>query len=320
MSIRGSAAVYFAIQGAAVVAWWLLLVFVPASRAYFKMGDSDATLFAFWLPDLLFLAAGSLVAAALCFADSRLISSALWFVAGAASYAALYCLAFALLTDSGWLGVALMLPAMLWSGVFAVGLSKSKDFMFRTAANAPTNWILTKTLFQIVVVWTLILLVIPYFILQLENKLGIERAAFSGQKTLAGILFAAISLLGLASANVMSKIGRGTPLPLDAAPNLVISGAYAYVRNPMAISGIGQGLTVALWTGSPLVLIYALMGGAIWQLIFRPLEEDDLLQRFGTDYENYRRNVRCWIPRRKPYQIEAGALSSNSIESPPGKI
>jgi protein-S-isoprenylcysteine O-methyltransferase Ste14 len=320
MSIRRSAAVYFAFQGAAVIAWWLLLIFVPASRAYFKMGDSDAALFAFWLPDLLLIALGSFAAAALCFADSRLISAALWFVAGANGYAALYCLAFALLTDSGWLGVALMLPAMLWSAVFAVALSKSKDFMFRLAKDAPTSWILAKTAIQIAVVWTLILLVFPYFILQLENKLGIEQIVFSGQKMLAAILFAAISLLGLSSANVMSKIGRGTPLPLDAAPNLVIAGAYAYVRNPMAISGVGQGLTVALWTGSPLVLIYALMGGAIWQLIFRPLEEDDLHQRFGADYENYRRNVRCWIPRRRPYQIEAIANSSNSIKSPLGKI
>jgi protein-S-isoprenylcysteine O-methyltransferase Ste14 len=39
------------------------------------------------------------------------------------------------------------------------------------------------------------------------------------------------------------------------------------------------------------------MGGAIWQTIFRPLEENDLQTRFGVDYENYRANVRCWIPR-----------------------
>ncbi|HEX8565244.1 MAG TPA: isoprenylcysteine carboxylmethyltransferase family protein [Pyrinomonadaceae bacterium] len=320
MNVRQSSAVYFAFQSAAVVVWWLLLIFFPESRAYFRMGDSDATLFAFWLPDLLLIGVGSFAAATLCYADSKLASAAMWFVAGAISYAALYCLAFALLNDSGWLGVALMFPTMLWSGVFAVALSKSKDFMFRTAAVAATNWILTKTAIQIVVVWTLILFIIPYFILQLEEKLGIGRFTFSGQKTLAAILFVTISLLGLSSANVMSKIGRGTPLPLDAARNLVIVGAYAYVRNPMAISGVGQGLTVALWTGSPLVLIYALMGGAIWQVIFRPLEEEDLGQRFGTDYENYRRNVRCWIPHLQPYQIEATAASSNSIELPSGKI
>jgi protein-S-isoprenylcysteine O-methyltransferase Ste14 len=88
----------------------------------------------------------------------------------------------------------------------------------------------------------------------------------------------------------------------------------------MAISGVGQGLAVGLFLGSPLVLIYALIGAFIWQLIFRPLEEDDLLEHFGTDYESYRQNVRCWIPRLTPYQIDGTALSSNSIEFPSGKI
>jgi protein-S-isoprenylcysteine O-methyltransferase Ste14 len=69
----------------------------------------------------------------------------------------------------------------------------------------------------------------------------------------------------------------------------------------MAISGVGQGLAVGLFLGSPLVLIYALMGGLIWQLIFRPLEEDNLQARFGSDYEDYRREVKCWsLPPRFP--------------------
>jgi protein-S-isoprenylcysteine O-methyltransferase Ste14 len=118
----------------------------------------------------------------------------------------------------------------------------------------------------------------------------------------------------------MSRVGRGTPLPLDAASKLVVVGTYRFVRNPMAISGVGQGLAVALFLGSPLVLIYALMGAFIWQFIFRPLEEADLQQRFGADYENYRRAIRCWIPARKPYQTDEIAFSSNSSEPPSGKM
>jgi protein-S-isoprenylcysteine O-methyltransferase Ste14 len=304
MKIRQSAAIYFAFQGAAVIAWWILLFFVPASRAYFQMGASETVLLAFWLPDLFLLAAGSLAASVFCFFEHKFMSIALWFVAGATSYASLYCLTFALLTDTGWLGVTLMLPAMLWSGVFAVGLSSSKDFMFRRAKPSSANWILTKTALQIVIVWGLVLFVLPYFIVQLEDKLNIARFAFPFQKTLAAILFVLISFLGLSGAFTMSRIGKGTPLPLDAATNLVIKGIYAYVRNPMAISGVGQGLAVGLFLGSPLVLVYALMGGMIWQLIFRPLEEADLLTRFGSDYEEYCREVRCWIPRISAYRHE----------------
>jgi protein-S-isoprenylcysteine O-methyltransferase Ste14 len=214
-----------------------------------------------------------------------------------------------LITDSGWLGVALMLPSMLWSGVFAFGISAIKISMFRRSRPAATKWILTKTIFQIIIVWGLVLFVIPPFVVRLEEKLDIAAFSFLFQKPLAGICFVGISLLGLSGAYTMAKIGRGTPLPLDAAPELVVAGVYRFVRNPMAISGIGQGLAIALWHGSTFVAIYALMGGAIWQLVFRPLEEADLEQRFGADYANYKRNVRCWIPRLTPYEFHTHVKS-----------
>ena len=195
-----------------------------------------------------------------------------------------------------------------------------RDAMFRQSKESSTRWILFKTFAQIFVVWTLILIVFPYLIIILEDKLGVPRFAFPFQKTIAVVFFVGISFIGLSSAYTMSRVGRGTPLPLDAATKLVISGFYAYVRNPMAISGIGQGLAVALFLGSPLVAVYALMGAFIWQFVFRPLEEEDLQKHFGAEYENYRRQIRCWIPRRRRYQIESTAASSNSIQSPSGKM
>ena len=74
-----------------------------------------------------------------------------------------------------------------------------------------------KTFAQILVVWTLILFVFPYFIAILEDKLGVERLSFPFQKIIAAVFFIAISLIGLSSAVTMSRVGRGTPLPLDAA-------------------------------------------------------------------------------------------------------
>lgn len=305
MKIRFTAAIYFALQGIAVVAWWLVLFFVPASRKYFQLeANSEASLLAFWLADLSLLGIGSLAASGLCFFESRHASIALWFVVGAISYATFYCLAFAFFTDSGWLGVALMFPAMTWSGNFAIVLSSIGNLMFRQSKESSTVWILSKTFIQIAVVWTLILVVFPYFITILEDKLGISRPTFPFQKIIAAVIFIGISFIGLKSSYTMSKIGKGTPLPLDATNNLVVAGMYSYVRNPMAISGIGQGIAVALFLGSPLVFVYAVMGAFIWQFIFRPLEEEDLRIKFGADYENYRENVRCWIPRRRPFSLK----------------
>jgi protein-S-isoprenylcysteine O-methyltransferase Ste14 len=321
MKIRHTAAIYFALQGIAVIAWWLLLMSIPASRKYFQLeSNSETSLLAFWLADLSLLGIGSLVAAWLCFRDSRHAPTASWFVCGAISYAALYCLAFALFTDTGWLGVTLMLPAMVWSGNYSIALSSVSETLFRQAKPSSANWILLKTFVQIFVVWSLILVVFPYLITILEDKLGVSRISFPFQKIISALFFIGISFVGLASAYTMSKIGKGTPLPLDSSTNLVVSGTYKYVRNPMAVSGIGQGLAAALFLGSPLVAIYALMGALVWQFIFRPLEEEDLRKRFGADYEKYCRQVRCWIPHRQPYQIESTALSSNSIELPPGKM
>lgn len=305
MKIRRSASIYFALQGIAVFAWWTALFFVPASRRYFQMGADESILLAFWLPDLFLLAMGSLVVSAWCFFESRFLNVGLWFVVGLISYSWFYCLAFAMLTDTGWLGVTLMFPAMLLSGNFAIGLSPPfVEKMFRQSKDGKTVWILAKTFAQIVVVWTLILVVFPSLVIQVEDKLGITRFDFPFQKIIAAIFFLAISVIGVSGAVTMAKVGRGTPLPLDATTKLVVSGIYGFVRNPMAISGIGQALAVALFLGSPLVFAYAILGGAIWQMIFRPLEENDLRQNFGADYETYQKNVRCWIPRRRPFNFE----------------
>lgn len=303
MKVYRSAAIYYAIQGLSVIAWWIVLFAVPALRRFFVLEQkSEFSLLAFWLADLAFIGIGSLVAAWFCFRRHEYSQIVSWFVSGAVSYAAVYTLALAMITDYGWIGVTLMLPAMIWSGIFAVGMTFEKT-MFRRAAATSTNWILVKTFTQIVVVWSIILLLLPYLITFLEDKIGITRLHFPFQRPLAAILFVAVSSIGVTSAYFMSRIGKGTPLPLDHATELVVRGPYSYVRNPMALSGVGQGLAVALFLGSPLVVLYALMGSAIWQLIFRPLEEDDMAERFGRPYEEYKGAVKCWVPRKKPYSL-----------------
>jgi protein-S-isoprenylcysteine O-methyltransferase Ste14 len=108
----------------------------------------------------------------------------------------------------------------------------------------------------------------------------------------------AASALGLWSGATMASLGDGTPLPSATARKLVIAGPYRYVRNPMAVAGIAQGVAVGLLLGSWLVVIWALCGSLVWNSLIRPFEEEDLEKRFGDDFRAYRDHVKCWVPGR----------------------
>jgi len=74
------------------------------------------------------------------------------------------------------------------------------------------------------------------------------------------------------------------------------------VRNPMAMGSFAQGFAVGIFLGSPLVLIYVLIGTVGWNYFVRPWEELDLERRFGEPFVRYRDNVRCWVPRLRGYE------------------
>lgn len=298
------ASLYFLVQGLGVLVWWYLLLTNDSVLKLFQMGSDGATLMSFQLPDMAFLGGGSLLAALLCYLRSQYMAYVAWFVAGLVTYATFYAFNFALLTDTGWLGVVFMVPATIWSGVYAIGVSSLGHTMFRPSATSDAGRVLLKTFSQIVVVWTMILGVMPYLITLVEPKIGLPQLEIPFQTPISVLLFVLASVPGVWSAIEMSKKGGGTPLPLDHATKFVVSGPYAYVRNPMAVSGILQGLVVALFWGSALVAIYALMGSAVWQTIFRPHEEVDLAARFGEEFNRYIKAVKCWVPRLKPYVDE----------------
>jgi len=95
----------------------------------------------------------------------------------------------------------------------------------------------------------------------------------------------------------MNCTGKGTPLPTANAPNLVVTGPYRFVRNPMALAGILQGLCTGWFLGSYAVLVYALLGAVVWHVLVRPAEERELAQRFGDEYTQYKSKVPLWIVR-----------------------
>ena len=151
--------------------------------------------------------------------------------------------------------------------------------------------------------WTVFLFLGPYLIFHLEGMLGLARFRFDFpyQRVIAIVIFSLCGLVGIYCGMLMAVRGEGTPLPADCPRRLIIIGLYRYVRNPMAMSSLTQGLCVAIWLGSPLALVYVAAGAMLWNYMARPREEADLERRFGQPFRDYRHAVRCWIPRITPY-------------------
>ena len=169
------------------------------------------------------------------------------------------------------------------------------DSIFKTATSQNRAWNLIKTFFQTSVFWTVFLWFLPKGILRIEEYLNID--GFNSVPILGWSFFIIFSFIGISSGITMSWIGRGTPLPMDCPNQLVIKGPYKFVRNPMAVAGIGQGISVGLILGSVLVIFYSLSGAFLWHVLVRPSEERDLEKRFGNSFLEYKESVRCWIPR-----------------------
>jgi protein-S-isoprenylcysteine O-methyltransferase Ste14 len=287
---------YFAVQAAAGAAWWAGVFTLPFVRDA-TLGELPVGVVA--AVDIpLFVVASALVAA-----------GARWAVWVVAPWTVLVTgtlgLYATITTHAGW-GVLLMIGAVvgtLGAGMLVLFGRIPVDRMLvgplgsQDARPGRPGKHVAATAVQLVVFWTLFLGVLPLIIATLERRWGLH-VPFPAAVVVAGVvIFALASVLGLWSAFAMSTRGAGTPLPSAASTRLVVTGPYRFVRNPMAIAGIVQGAAVGLIAQSWLVVAYAIAGSLIWNWLVRPVEEAELVAKFGEEYLAYRARVWCWIPR-----------------------
>ena len=93
--------------------------------------------------------------------------------------------------------------------------------------------------------------------------------------------------------------GKGTPAPIDPPRELVVSGLYKYVRNPMYVGVLLVIIGHFLWFGFWALLIYAMFVFLAFGSFVIFYEEPNLRQRFGKAYDEYLKRVPRWIPRLK---------------------
>jgi len=85
---------------------------------------------------------------------------------------------------------------------------------------------------------------------------------------------------------------------------LITSGPFALVRNPLYLGNMllyaGTGvMSMALF---PWLLVVAVVFFYLQYYLIVTREEEYLAERFGEEFEEYRRNVRRFIPRATPYR------------------
>lgn len=113
-----------------------------------------------------------------------------------------------------------------------------------------------------------------------------------------------IALLGVGGVSAVQEFaqrGKGTPIPYDPPKRLVVSGLYRYISNPMQLSCV---LVMTAWgyvlrnpwlAAAGMISFLYSVGLAGWD------EGEDMRVRFGKPWQEYRNNVKPWIPRFTPW-------------------
>jgi len=102
------------------------------------------------------------------------------------------------------------------------------------------------------------------------------------------------------SAATLWTRGRGTPAPLAPTRTLVSGGPYKYCRNPIQLGAMfyqaGMGILFGtIVTGLAVFILVGILGTLYHKLV----EEKELFDRFGLEYDRYKEEVPFLIPRRR---------------------
>jgi len=90
---------------------------------------------------------------------------------------------------------------------------------------------------------------------------------------------------------------RGTPLPMMATQELLVSGPFRYCRNPMSLGTIliyvGISLLIRSWSALGIAVIIS----GLLIVYLKRIEERELEMRFGDTYLEYKKKTPFLIPK-----------------------
>jgi protein-S-isoprenylcysteine O-methyltransferase Ste14 len=150
------------------------------------------------------------------------------------------------------------------------------------------------------------LVIVPFgFLLLLSTILAYTLHPDSVRWVLCLLLVAAGLTLDGAALWTFMRIGRGSQMPFTPTIQLVTTGPYSVIRNPILVAVSMYYLGVAAlpfgWGAGFAVCLVSMLGGGLY---YRQFEEPQLEARFGDTYRAYRARIPFVLPgpSRKPSQ------------------
>jgi len=146
-------------------------------------------------------------------------------------------------------------------------------------------------LFMILVPGTMLVLLPSYLV-------GNDPALFSFSifRWLAVPLWAAGAAAMVWCARVFVVHGQGTPLPTQPPRKLMTRGLYRMIRNPIYLGAVIFLLGFVFWHPASSILGMPIIVAISAHLFVILYEEPHLRKAFGSEYEQYCRNVPRWFP------------------------
>ena len=145
--------------------------------------------------------------------------------------------------------------------------------------------------------FALLVFLIIIIALKLDRLLGITDIFSRPLSIILASLFFLVAFILIGWSVLTFLRAKGTPVPLNPPPQLVSTGPYAYVRNPMltGVFALLFGIGALLRSVSLLVIIIPLFILInVWEL--KAIEEPELVKRLGQDYIEYRKRTPMFFP------------------------
>jgi len=145
--------------------------------------------------------------------------------------------------------------------------------------------------------FSLLVFLVVILALKVDRLLGITDILPRLLSLILASLFFLVAFILVGWSVLVFLKAKGTPVPLNPPPQLVTTGPYAYVRNPMltGVFALLFGIGILLGSISLLVIftpLFILVN--VWEL--KAIEEPELLKRLGQDYIEYRKSTPMFFP------------------------